>query len=354
MVSFLNFLPEDLKEDIKPSFRIEQIRNWIYNKYIFDFEQMLNLSQDFRKKLKEKFSIVEEKIIKKEESKDGSIKYLILLKDGKTIETVLLKMSEEKCKSNKILKQAKYTICVSSQVGCKMACAFCLTGKSGFERNLETSEIVSQVLLIKKDNSFSEEKSLNLVFMGMGEPLNNFKNLTKAIKIFAQMMKTSSKRQTVSTSGISPKIHKLGELDLGVQLAISLHAVDNKTRNILMPVNKHFPIETIISAVKKYPIDVRKRLMFEYIMIKDINDSLEDAKKLSKLLNGIKSKVNLIYFNPFEGTKFQRPSKESVEKFKDFLNQKKIICTIRESKGLDISAACGQLREKSKEIKQTT
>ncbi len=353
MLNFLSLLPEDLSQKIQPAYRVEQIRNWIYNKYVFDFELMANLPQALRNELNGNFAVLEEKIVRKETSSDGSIKYLFLLKDGKTVEAVLLRMSNEQRENGNVTKQAKYTICVSSQVGCRIGCSFCLTGKGGFERNLEVNEIVSQVLLIKKDNNFPEEKSLNLVFMGMGEPLDNFNNLIKAIKIFSQMMNISPKRQTISTSGISSKIYKLGELKLGVQLAISLHAVDNKTRDELIPLNKSFPIETIIKAVKNFPIDARKRLMFEYIMIKNVNDKIDDAKKLHKLLSGINAKVNLIYFNPFEGSNYERPSKESMEKFKAFLNSKKITCTIRESKGLDISAACGQLRERSKVSRET-
>jgi 23S rRNA (adenine2503-C2)-methyltransferase len=259
-------------------------------------------------------------------------------------------MKEEvKNEKGQTIKQASFTICISTQVGCKIGCAFCLTAKSGFIRNLETSEIVEQLLLVKKDNNFPPQKKLNVVYMGMGEPLDNLENSAKAIKIIADIdgLSIAPRRQTISTSGISPKIKKLGELDLDIQLAISLHAVDNKMREQLIPLNKAYPIESIIEAVKSFPIKRRRRVLFEYLVIKDVNDDLKSAKKLIKLLNGIRAKVNLIYFNPFEGTDFKRPSEEDMKRFQKYLLDKGLFATIRQSKGLDISAACGQLREKS-------
>jgi 23S rRNA (adenine2503-C2)-methyltransferase len=184
--------------------------------------------------------------------------------------------------------------------------------------------------------------------MGMGEPLDNFDNLVKSISIFKEEngLSISPKRQTVSTSGISSKIDRLGELDLGVHIAISLHAVDDVLRTQLIPLNKAYNIKSIIEAIKKYPYDNRKRVMFEYLVLGGVNDSIKDAKKLIKLLEGIKAKVNLIYYNPYEGGIYQRPSKQSMEEFQNYLNSKGMFCTIRASRGIDISAACGQLREK--------
>jgi 23S rRNA (adenine2503-C2)-methyltransferase len=188
----------------------------------------------------------------------------------------------------------------------------------------------------------------NIVYMGMGEPLDNLENLAKAIEIFKDKdgLAIGAKRQTVSTSGISTKIDKLGQMDLGVHIAISLHAVDDELRTELIPMNKAHNISSIIEAVKRYPIDARKRVMFEYLVIKDKNDDIKSAKKLVKLLTGIKAKVNLIYFNPYPGTSYQRPLKEDMVKFQDYLTKHGVLCTIRDSKGLDISAACGQLKEK--------
>lgn len=350
MTSIINYNKEDLEQIVSPKFRATQILDWIYKHYCFDFLQMKNLPQALREELAQKFSIVNAKILTKQVSKDGTQKYLFELKDKKTVEAVLLKMSEDVLENGKIVKESKYTICLSSQVGCKMACKFCLTGKGGFERNLSPDEIVSQVLLIKKDMNFNAVKGVNLVYMGMGEPLDNFDNLVSAINIF-KFMGISPKRQTVSTSAISPKIVDLGSLDLGVQLAVSLHAADDNTRNKLIPLNKAYPIQSIINALKKFPIDTRKRLMFEYLMIKGVNDSLNDAKNLHKLLNGFKAKINLIYFNPFIGASFERPLEKNMQEFREYLLNKGVLCTIRESKGADILAACGQLKSQEQTIR---
>ena len=223
-----------------------------------------------------------------------------------------------------------------------------MTAKGGFVRNLTPGEIVTQISYLKKDNNIAENKAVNIVYMGMGEPLDNFDNVVKAIRIISDLdgLAINTRRQTISTSGLSTKIAKLGKLDLGVQLAISLHAVDDELRSELIPMNKAYNIQSIIDAVKDFPIDARKKVMFEYLVIKDQNDDIKSADKLVKLLNGIDAKVNLIFFNPFPGTIYERPSKNSMIKFQEYLLGKKLMCTIRESKGIDISAACGQLKEK--------
>lgn len=310
---------------------------------------MKNLPKDLKENLETNYPIDICKIIRVEESSDGTKKYLFQYKDGKTAEAVLLLMKEkQKDENGNITKSEKYTFCISSQVGCKVGCTFCLTAKGGFVRDLTPGEIVTQISYLKKDNNIAENKAVNLVYMGMGEPLDNFKNLVKAIKIISDLdgLAISTRRQTISTSGISTKIAKLGELDLGVQLAISLHAVDDDLRTELIPMNKAYNIQSIIDAVKEFPIDTRKKVMFEYLVIKDKNDDVKSADKLVKLLNGIDAKVNLIYFNPFPGTTYERPSKNSMIKFQEYLLSKRLMCTIRESKGIDISAACGQLKEK--------
>jgi len=226
-----------------------------------------------------------------------------------------------------------------------------LTAKGGFVRNLSAGEIVEQLRYIKKDNDIAANRRVNIVYMGMGEPLDNLDAVVKSVKIFAQDdgMAIAPHRQTISTSGLSSKIEKLGRMDLGVNLAISLHAVDDELRATLMPINKAYNIDSVIKAVKEFPIDQRKRVMFEYLIIKDINDDIKSAKKLVKLLNGIKAKVNLILFNPYPNSPFQRPDFKSVIAFQDYLSTKGVTCTVRESKGLDISAACGQLREETKQ-----
>ena len=353
--NLLNYTKEELSKILKPSFRAKQVYQWIYSQYIDSYEQMKNVPKQMREDLELRYEINPLKLVKKEQSRDGSIKYLFSLYDKFTIESVLLPMKkEELSESGELIHHAKYTICISSQVGCKIGCSFCLTAKEGFKRDLSAGEIVSQVLEIKKDNNIAQNRRVNIVFMGMGEPLDNIDNVTKAITIFSDPdgLAISPRRQTISTSGLSNQIKKLGNMNLGILLAISLHAVDNELREKLMPINRAYNIESIINAVKEFPIDARKRVMFEYLVMKGVNDDIRSAKKLVKLLHGIKAKVNLIYFNPHTGSQFQRPSKNSVLAFQEYLTNHGLLCTIRESKGLDISAACGQLKEKiDKELK---
>ena len=354
MKNLLDLSIEELKELVSPSFRATQIYEWVYKKNATEFGQMLNLPKDMRQDLAEKFYLDSLKCVKFEQSSDGSIKYLFELKDGLKIESVLLPMKEEiSDEDGKISRHARYTVCVSSQVGCKMGCAFCLTAKGGLVRNLTAGEIVGQILWIKRENNIPYERRINVVYMGMGEPLDNLANVSKAIKILAlnEGLAISPRRQTVSTSGLGSQIKKLGEMDLGVLLAISLHAVTNELRSRLMPINKAYNIEAVMDAVRGFPIDMRKRVMFEYLVIKDLNDSVSDAKKLVKLLHGIKAKVNLIYFNPHEGSEFGRPELTNMLKFQEYLRDHGVTCTIRQSKGLDISAACGQLKQRNENPK---
>ncbi|MDD2789637.1 MAG: 23S rRNA (adenine(2503)-C(2))-methyltransferase RlmN [Sulfurimonas sp.] len=348
--SLLDFTQKELMEQIKPSFRAKQIFGWLYHQYAENFDAMQNIPKSLKDELAEKFVVDPMKIIRKEISEDGTIKYLLELQDGKTVEAVWLKMKDELRDENDLITQeAKYTICVSTQVGCKVGCTFCLTAKGGFTRDLTAGEIVAQVVSLKRDNDHKHNRKLNIVYMGMGEPLDNLNNLAKAIEIFQEEegLAISGKRQTVSTSGLSSKIDKLGEMDLGVHIAISLHAVDDELRTELIPMNKAHNINSIIEAVKRFPIDTRKRVMFEYLVIKNKNDDLASAKKLVKLLSGIKAKVNLIYFNPYPGTEYQRPTKGDMIAFQEYLTNHGLLCTIRDSKGIDISAACGQLKEKT-------
>ena len=349
-----DYSKEELGKMIKPSFRAKQIYNWVYHKYAPTFEAMQNLPKAMRADLDEEFTLTPLKTILVQDSIDGSRKYLFELYDGHTVEAVLLLMKGEQYHEDGSIKhQKRYTVCISSQVGCKVGCAFCLTAKGGFMRNLTAGEIVSQLLMIKKDNDIDANRRVNIVYMGMGEPLDNLENVAKAIKIFAdpEGMAIAPHRQTVSTSGLSSKIEKLGKMELGINLAISLHAVDDALREQLMPINKAYNIKSIITAVKNFPVNDRKRVMFEYLVIKDVNDDISAAKKMLSLLDGIKAKVNLIYFNPYGGTEFKRPEEKDMIKFQEYLTQRGLLCTIRESKGLDISAACGQLREQ--ELKDT-
>ncbi|MCJ7766449.1 MAG: 23S rRNA (adenine(2503)-C(2))-methyltransferase RlmN [Thiovulaceae bacterium] len=352
--TILDYTKEELQTLVKPAFRAKQIYGWLYTSYVDSFDEMQNIPKALREELDERFILNPLKILHKEESTDGTVKYLFELPDGKTIETVWLKMKDAQYDDEgNLLHESKHTVCVSTQVGCKVGCSFCLTAKGGFTRDLTAGEIVAQVLSVKKDNQHASNRRVNIVYMGMGEPLDNLVNLTKAIKIFKDEdgLAISGKRQTVSTSGISTKIDKLGESDLGVHIAISLHAVDDALRTELIPMNKAYNIASIIEAVKRFPIDTRKRVMFEYLVIKNKNDDLASAKKLIKLLSGIKAKINLIYFNPYPGTPYERPGREEMVAFQEYLVNHGLLCTIRDSKGIDISAACGQLKE-TKEIEK--
>ncbi len=343
-----DYTKEELAEMIKPAFRAKQIYSWVYHKYVESFDEMKNLPKEMREKLDNEFTLTPLKMLTVQDSKDGSRKYLFGLHDGHTVEVVLLLMRDKEYHEDGSVKhQERYTVCISSQVGCKVGCAFCLTAKDGFMRDLTAGEIVSQLLMIKKDNNIDANRRVNLVFMGMGEPLDNLDAVVKSVKIFSDPdgMAIATHRQTISTSGLSSKIVRLGKMELGINLAISLHAVDDELRETLMPINKAYNIKSIIDAVKEFPINSRKRVMFEYLVIKNINDDISAAKKLLSLLDGIKAKVNLIYFNPYGGTEFERPSEKDMVTFQEYLTKRGLLCTIRESKGLDISAACGQLRE---------
>ena len=352
--SLMDYTQKELMTLIKPSFRVKQIYGWLYHQYASSFDDMKNIPKALKEELAEKFVVNPLTIVNKEVSTDGTIKYLLQMQDGKTMEAVWLKMKEKQLDDNgDVIQEAKYTICVSTQVGCKVGCSFCLTAKGGFTRDLTAGEIVSQVVTLKKDNEHKYNRKINIVYMGMGEPLDNLDNVAQAIKIFKEEegLCIGGKRQTVSTSGLSNKIDRLGEMDLGVHIAISLHAVDDELRSELIPMNKAHNINSIIEAVKRFPIDTRKKVMFEYLVIKGKNDDIGSAKKLVKLLSGVKAKVNLIYFNPYPGTPYERPSKADMVAFDEYLIKHGLLCTIRDSKGMDISAACGQLKEKIKEEK---
>ena len=354
--TIMDLTKEELAQAVKPAFRAKQIFGWIYHNYADSFDEMANLPKALREELNTRFILNPLKILRKEVSSDGTIKYLFELPDGKTVETVWLKMKETLYNEDgSVAQESKHTVCVSTQVGCKVGCSFCLTAKGGFTRDLTAGEIVAQVLAVKKDNDHGHNRRVNIVYMGMGEPLDNLDNLAKAIRILQDPdgLAVSGKRQTVSTSGISTRIDKLGQMDLGVHIAISLHAVDDDLRTELIPMNKAYNIASIMDAVRRFPIDTRKRVMFEYLVIKGKNDDIASAKKLIKLLHGIKAKVNLIYFNPYPGSDYRRPEREDMVKFQQYLIDHGQLCTIRDSKGIDISAACGQLKEKTNEEKET-
>lgn len=319
------------------SFRADQIFKWIYLRQVDDFSQMTDLSKTLRQTLAGCFTIGRLLKERTETSADGTIKYLFHLKDNTFIETVLIPEKDH------------YTLCVSTQVGCAMDCRFCMTAKGGFIRNLSAAEIIGQVRYATGDvNAKGGMPLTNIVFMGMGEPLANYRNLIQALEVITDGdfgLKISPRRITVSTSGLTEKMIDLGR-DTNVNLAVSLNAADDDTRDRLMPINKKFPLKRLMDACRKFPLASRRKITFEYILIKDVNDSLDDADNLAVLLTNVKAKINLIPFNPHEGSEFRRPSEERILKFQDYLINKGYTVLIRKSKGQDISAACGQLRAK--------
>jgi 23S rRNA (adenine2503-C2)-methyltransferase len=318
------------------AYRADQIRKWVYLRQIDSFDLMTDISKEIRGLLARHFVVGRLGVEQVETSRDGSRKYLFRLSDGKHIETVL------------IPERNHYTLCVSSQVGCAQGCLFCLTAAGGFERNLTRAEIIAQVRDIKSRLEDPQRLS-NIVFMGMGEPLANYKNLVSAIGILTDNdagLRFAGRRVTVSTAGLVPKIGALGR-DTRVNLAVSLNATDNDTRSRLMPINRSYPLEALLEACRQFPLQPGRRITFEYILIKGINDSRDEALRLAKLLQPIRCKINLIPFNPHAGCSFERPSEAAIKSFYDVLFAKNYTVIIRRSKGQDISAACGQLRARS-------
>jgi len=315
---------------LKP-YRAKQIYKWLFQRQAETFDGMTDISKDIRKKLAENSRIGHLALEKVARSKDGSKKYLFKTEDLRGIESVL------------IPEKNHWTICLSTQIGCPMKCRFCYTGKSGLFRNLTPSEILNQVGTVLRDPDL-EGKLPNIVFMGMGEPLANYSNTVKSIRALLSPwgFNFSHRKITVSTAGLIPQIGQLA-LDLPVNLAISLNAPNNRIRNRLMPVNKKFPIESLISAARNYPISKRKRITFEYILIKDINDAEEHARELSERLKNFPCKINLIPFNEHPAISFRQPNEERIKKFRAVLLKNKFTAPVRRSKGSDIAAACGQL-----------
>ena len=329
----LNDLVIELKEK---QFKARQLFKWIYQKGLSDFEQMTDLSKELRGKLKQVAFIDEIRKIKSIKSEDQSTeKFLFELEDKERIESVLIR------------ERDRITICVSTQAGCPLACTFCATGEMRFKRNLSAGEIVDQLIQIKK---YLKEKGkiTHIVIMGMGEPLLNYENTLKAIKIMHSELGLgfAARKITLSTSGIVPRIFQLAEEGLKIKLAISLNASNDKIRNILMPINKKYPIKELLKAAKFYAQKTDQRMTFEYVLIADINDSKKDALELVKLVQGIPCKINLIAYNKVSELLFEKPDEKKVMAFRDILYPRCPAVTIRKSKGEEIQAACGQLRAK--------
>ena len=328
-----------------PNFRASQIWNWIYRSGTVDFNEMTNISKELRYLLSKNFNIWRPKISSTHQSQDGTVKWLLKLDDGNEIETVWIPDEE------------RGTLCISSQVGCTLTCKFCHTGTQRLVRNLSSSEIVGQVMLamdqLKDWPSASENRLLtSIVLMGMGEPLFNYKNVRKALEIIMDHsgISLSRRRITLSTSGIVPEIKKCGD-DLGVNLAISLHATNDNLRNELVPINKKYDIKQLLDAVRSYArISNSRRVTWEYVMLKGVNDTAQDAKNLVKLIKGIPSKINLIPFNEWPCSPYECSEEDSINNFAKIIMKAGYASPIRTPRGRDVMAACGQL--KSLSIKQ--
>lgn len=329
----------------KPVYTAKNMFKWVYKKSATDFEQMSDVSKELRSYFSQNYTISGLKILETEKAKDGCVKFLFQLNDKETVESVI------------IPKEDRVTVCVSTQVGCKMACAFCCTATQGFKRNLSPSEIINQVIEInnyaKNELSFPTDDSgirtvSNIVFMGMGEPMDNLDAVVKAIDILVDhnSLAFGTRKITVSTCGLIPQMFEFKERS-GVKLAISLNAVDDELRDSIMPVNKTYKINELIGSIKKLPLKSLEFITIEYILFRGLNDSKKDAEKLVKLLKNQPVKVNLIPFNPHSSApSFEAPSTKSLSDFYDYLAGHGVICNVRHSRGSDISAACGQLRSK--------
>jgi 23S rRNA (adenine2503-C2)-methyltransferase len=326
-------------------FRAKQVWSWIYCHGVQDFTKMSTLAKPARDLLADQFTVTRPSVVQDQKSSDGTRKWLLRMHDGQDIETVHIPETD------------RGALCVSSQVGCTLTCRFCHTGTQRLVRNLEAGEIVAQVMLARDDlkewPSTKDERLLsNIVLMGMGEPLYNFDNVAKAMKIVMhnEGIAISKRRITLSTSGVAPMIKRCGD-ELGVNLAISLHAVTDELRDKIVPINRKYPIKELLQACRDYPtLTNARRITFEYVMLKGINDSMADAKQLVRMLKGIPAKINLIPFNAWPGSPFECSDWSVIEKFGDFVNAEGYASPVRTPRGRDIMAACGQLKSASVRI----
>ncbi len=312
----------------KERYRATQLFKWIYQKNANTFDEMSNLSKTLREELAQRayISSLTPEVV--ERSKDGTAKYLFRLDDGATVESVL------------IPDEGRATLCISSQVGCAMGCSFCLTGTFRLARNLTTAEIVNQILAVRRETTVT-----NIVMMGMGEPLHNLDNVIPALSIMVDDngLQFSTRRVTVSTCGLVPEIDRLGK-EVTVNLAVSLNATTDVLRDEIMPVNRRYPIQALLQALKRFPLPGRRKVTIEYVLLGGVNDTPADAKRLVRLLADVPCKINLIPFNPHEGADFKPPTRESLDAFHRYLLDRHFTVITRESRGDDISAACGQLK----------
>jgi len=327
---------------LKP-FHAKQIYQWIWKRGVTEFSSMTNLSLELRTSLAEAATVSLPRVIHHDISADGTQKFALQLADGKQIESVF------------IPDTPKQTFCISTQVGCAMGCAFCLTGKMGLIRHLTAAEITGQVRILARSTELLD-KPFNIVLMGMGEPLHNYDETMKALRMLNQKegFNMHPKRVTLSTVGLVPMMDKLAQEDLMPNLAVSLHAATEEQRRAIVPPTKKYSLQDIIDACKRFPLSKRRRIMFEYVMLAGVNDADEDARKLVKVLAGVKAKVNLLPLNAAAGIPFERPSDERINAFAKILADRGLMVSVRKSRGRDIRAACGQLIVEGQGVKRST
>jgi 23S rRNA (adenine2503-C2)-methyltransferase len=321
-----------LQEGGYDTFHARQLYRWVHRHAVTDFNLMTNLSKELRAELRERFSVRHPKVVSDQLSSDGTRKFVLELGDGRRIESVF------------IPDTPAMTFCISTQVGCAMSCGFCLTGKMGLVRHLTPGEIVGQVITLASATGLLEQP-FNIVLMGMGEPLHNYDNTMKALRMLhaEEGLSISPRRITLSTVGIVPGLERLARETFMPNLAISLHATTDEQRTALVPPNAKYPLAAILDACRRFPLKKRSRITFEYVLLNGVNDTAEDARRLAKLLSGIKAKVNLIPLNAAPGIPFERPSDERVDRFAQILADRYLTVSVRKSRGRDIRAACGQL-----------
>jgi 23S rRNA (adenine2503-C2)-methyltransferase len=341
------------KETDEPSYRARQLFHALYVERTVSLEEVSTLPKDFRSKLKmEGFTPGLPEITQQFVSADGTVRYLMKLADGETVETVWMPEGDEgetgdgsEAGADKARTWSRATICVSSQVGCAVNCQFCLTALLGMKRNLTAGEIIGQVITVLREQKVSPPQDrVNLVFMGMGEPFLNFENFIKAVRLLVEGVGIPESRMTVSTAGIVPRIYDLGEAGVRPKLAISLNAPNDELRTQLMPINRKWNLDQLMTAAREFPLRNRERVTFEYVLLRDTNDSPHHARELVELVRGMKAKINLIALNPGPGVVFQTPSDEAVLNFQKILTDAGVPAFIRRPRGRDIYAACGQLK----------
>jgi 23S rRNA (adenine2503-C2)-methyltransferase len=328
----LSELEEALEALGRPRFHARQIFQWVYKRGVTDFALMSDLARDLRADLAASCTIATPVVERQERSEDGTTKFLLRLADGKHIESVFIPDTPAQ------------TFCISTQVGCAMKCAFCLTGKMGIDRNLTAGEIAGQVRVLARELGMLDAR-FNIVLMGMGEPLHNYEATMKALRILADEhgFGMSGRRMTLSTVGVLPALERLATEPLMPNLAISLHATTEDQRDLLVPINRKYGLKELLDACRRFPLKRRERITFEYVMLQDVNDTPEDARRLVRLLHGIRGKVNLLPLNEAAGIPFARPSDDRVNRFARILSEHGITVSVRKSRGRDIRAACGQL-----------